>query len=200
MRVMKLYTSKAIAAVLDMTDRNVRKLKANGVIREVQPGLYDLIPTVNAYINYLRGDNKDGDAYTKQRARLAAAKAEIAELETQLRKGELHETAEIEQAMSVLVTNLRTRILALPAKLAPMLASANGDETTIYDILRAELEETLNEMSHYDEALKLPEGEDNGDNTAHPGGTCNADRNAKPAQSRETALRQPRPAGKAAQV
>jgi len=197
---MKLYTSKAIAAVLDMTDRNVRKLKAHGVIREAQPGLYDLIPTVNAYVNYLRGDNKDGDSYTKQRARLAAAKAEMAEMEAGMRRNELHETADVERAMSVLVTNLRTRVLALPAKLAPGLAHLNGEEAAIYDALRTELEETLEEMSRYDEALKLPEGEDDGADNANPGGAGNADGDAAAAQSGKTALRKPRAPRKAARV
>lgn len=166
---MKLYTSKAIATVLDMTDRNVRKLRAKGIIREAKPGLYELIPTVNAYVDYLRGDNKDGDSYTRQRARLTAAKADYAELETNRRKGELHETAEIEQAMSVLATNLRTRLLSLPTKLAPTLAQTAGDEAAIYGILRAELEAALEEMSHYDQALKLAEVDDAGTNDTDPG-------------------------------
>lgn len=170
---MRLYTSKAMAAVLDMTDRNVRKLRAKGIIREAKPGLYELVPTVNAYINYLRGEDDSGDTYTEARARLASAKAEAAELDNGLRKKDLHETEEIERAITVLVTNLRTRALALPTKLAPKLAQLNGDEAACHDILLRELEEMLEEMSDYSNALELPEGED-GTGSFDPGGDSDA--------------------------
>jgi len=83
---MKLYTVKAIATMLDMTERNVRKLRAKGIIREAKPRLYELVPTVNAYINYIRGADAGEDTYTAERARLTKAKAEAAEMENRLRR------------------------------------------------------------------------------------------------------------------
>lgn len=166
---MKLYTAKAISVLLDMTERNVRKLRAKGIIHEAKPGLYELTPTVNAYINYLRGADADADDYTAQRARLAKAKADAAEQENRLRGKELHETDEIEKAISVLITNLRTRALALPAKLTPSIVQLEGDKNKIYDLLQTSIEEMLEEMSHYETAFELPEGEENG-RSSNPSG------------------------------
>ena len=44
---MTLYTSKAIAEWLGLTERRVRQLRDEGVISEARPGLYALRPTVS---------------------------------------------------------------------------------------------------------------------------------------------------------
>ena len=43
----------------------------------------------------------------------------------------------------------RSRILALPAKLSPKLATMGGQQAEIFDILRDELEEALSVLSDY---------------------------------------------------
>lgn len=193
---MKLYTVKAIATMLDMTERNVRKLKAKGVIREAKPGLYELVPTVNAYINYLRGEDAEGDTYTEARARLATAKAVAAENENRLRQKELHETGEVERAITVLVTNLRTRALALPAKLTPNIVALEGDKNKVYDLLQVSMEEMLNEMSKYENAFEVPEGEEDGrdkPDTGRTGASSRADGETKKAHKER--VRKPRKTG-----
>lgn len=190
---MKLYTVKAIATMLDMTERNVRKLRAKGVIREAKPGLYELVPTVNAYINYIRGADADGDTYTEARARLATAKAEAAENENRLRQKELHETGEIERAITVLVTNLRTRALAMPAKLTPNIVALMGDKNKIYDLLETSMEEMLTEMSKYENAFEVPEGEEDGRDTPDARGDGTAARaDRKKSKVQKAKVRQPR--------
>jgi len=198
---MTLYTAKAIATVLDMTERNVRKLRAKGVIREAKPGLYELVPTVNAYINYLRGADAQEDTYTEQRARLTKAKAEAAELENGLRKNDLHETGEIEKALTVLVANLRTRMLALPAKLTPNIVQLEGDKNKVFDLLQGSIEEALEEMSHYENAFALPEGDKGGTNGTNAGRSGAVRGNAKgEKKTKKAAARKPKQAGKAEDV
>ena len=51
---MKAYTSKAVAAWLDISERRVRQLRDEKVITEIRPGLYDLKTVNHQYINYLR--------------------------------------------------------------------------------------------------------------------------------------------------
>ena len=50
---MTLYTSKVVAQYLNLTERRVRQLRDEGVIREKRPGLYDLIDTMSRYIKYI---------------------------------------------------------------------------------------------------------------------------------------------------
>ena len=51
---MKLYTAKAVAAWLGMTERNVRKLRDKNIIKEFKPGLYKLQDVTQQYITYLQ--------------------------------------------------------------------------------------------------------------------------------------------------
>ena len=53
-----------------------------------------------------------------------------------------------------MLMNFRTKTLAIPAKLSPELAQMNGDRQKIFDRLRDECEELLQELSTYDIAMQ----------------------------------------------
>lgn len=146
---MRYYTAKGVAEFIGLTDRRVRQLRDKGIIHECRPGLYELRPTVREYIEYLRGDGPGRADLNAERTGLTRAKREAAELQLRLAKGELHETADIERAMKTMCLNFRTRALALPAKLAPELATMRGDQAAIFDRLTSELREILEELSQY---------------------------------------------------
>lgn len=149
---MKLYTSKVVATWLGLTERRVRQLRDEGVIAEKQPGLYDLQATVTRYINFIR--NGSGKVnLNDERAGLTKAKREAAEMENQLRKGDLHRTEDIETGLKTVFLNIRGRFLALPAKLSPTLASMGGNQSGIFDELKQAIDETLEELSDYRVAL-----------------------------------------------
>ncbi|MFQ9143209.1 MAG: hypothetical protein ACLR4W_13995 [Oscillospiraceae bacterium] len=114
---MTLYTSKVVAQWLCLTERRVRQLRDEGVIVEARPGLYELQPTVARYITYIGGAGKE--TLTNERMKLTRAKREAAELENELRKGEVHRTEDIERGIKSMFLNIRSRFLALPAKLSP---------------------------------------------------------------------------------
>ena len=44
------------------------------------------------------------------------------ELELQVRKNELHTTEDIEKALTDVLVNFRTKLMAIPAKLSPIMA------------------------------------------------------------------------------
>ena len=157
---MKLYTSKVVAQWLCLTERRVRQLRDEGVISEARPGLYELQPTVAKYITYLGGAGKE--SLTQERMKLTKAKREAAELENELRRGEVHRTEDIEQGIKTIFLNIRSRFLALPAKLSPTLAELGGDQTAIFDELKKEIEEILEEMSDYRVAFAVQDGEADG--------------------------------------
>lgn len=158
---MTLYTSKVVAQWLCLTERRVRQLRDEGVIVEARPGLYELQPTVARYITYIGGAGKE--TLTNERMKLTRAKREAAELENELRKGEVHRTEDIERGIKSMFLNIRSRFLALPAKLSPTLATMGGNQTGIFDELKQAIDEILEEMSDYRVAFAVQEGESDGE-------------------------------------
>lgn len=152
---MTLYTVAAVARRLDMTERNVRLLREKGVLTEYKPGLYDLQVVTIQYINFLRKKNPEVEEkvdYNTERARLVKAKRESEELELQVRKKELHSTEDVEKVMTDTFVNFRTRLLAIPAKLSPILAKKK-EQTEIFKLLKAAIDEALEELSDFDKVF-----------------------------------------------
>ena len=131
------------------------------MIVEARPGLYELQPTVARYITYIGGAGKE--TLTNERMKLTRAKREAAELENELRKGEVHRTEDIERGIKSMFLNIRSRFLALPAKLSPTLATMGGNQTGIFDELKQAIDEILEEMSDYRVAFAVQDGESDGE-------------------------------------
>ena len=148
---MTLYTSKAIAEWLGLTERRVRQLRDEGVISEARPGLYALRPTVSKYITYLRKGSND---LNEERAKLTTAKREAAEMENARLRWEFLEVGEIEKGLRTMNHNIRSRFLAMPAKLAPVLSKMAGDQAAILDALKQEVYEALEELTDYRKLLE----------------------------------------------
>ena len=156
---MKLYTTKIVAQYLDLSERRVRQLRDEGVLEEKAPGLYDLRSSVRRYINYLRGD-EGGKADNEERAKLTKEKRIAAETENKVRNGELYRKSDITVGMTTVVMNLRSRLLALPNKLAANIAKLDGDEGKIMDLLQSSLYEIMEEFSNYQVALQPPKDDE----------------------------------------
>ena len=101
---MTLYTSKAVAEWLGLTERRVRQLRDEGVIQEKSPGLYDMRKTVTRYILFIRKGNKKADL-NDERAMLTRAKREAADMENKVRRGELHSAEDIEKGIRTMCLN-----------------------------------------------------------------------------------------------
>ena len=156
---MKLYTSNVVADWLAVTPRRVRQLRDEGVIAEKAPGLYDLQSCVVQYISYLRKGNGSTNL-NDERAMLTKAKREAADMENEERRGNLHSTGDIEKGLAALCLNMRGRFSGLPAKLSGELAQMGGNQAGIHDKLKAAIDETLEELSHFNVAFAIRSGED----------------------------------------
>ena len=130
---MTLYTSKVIAQWLCLTERRVRQLRDEGVIVEARPGLYEL---------------------------LTAEKRKAAEMDNDLRRGDLHSTQDIEKGIQTMCLNIRSRFLAMPAKLSPTLAAMDGNQAAIFDEMKKAIDETLEELSDYRVAFAVEDTAD----------------------------------------
>ena len=92
---------------------------------------------------------------------------ELAKLELDERKGDLHRTEDIEQALTTMLMNFRTKVMSMPAKLAKTLAGMS-DNAEIYDLLKKETDEALDELSDYNTAFAVQGGADDGRTDEEP--------------------------------
>lgn len=153
MWLLKLYNAKAIARFLDISERRVRQLRDEKIIEEYTDsnGLYDLVPTVHKYINYLRKRNPESEEnidYNTERAKLVRAKRLNEEFELKIKEKELHSSSDIETVMTDMLINFKSRLMAIPSKLSPVL-SKKTDKAEIFKILKEYVDEALNELSDF---------------------------------------------------
>lgn len=163
---MKLYDAKAVARFLDVTERRVRQLRDEKVISEAAPGLYNLQETNRKYINYLRKRNPESEEhidYNTERAKLIRAKRQNEEFDLRLKEGHLHESVEIETVMKDMLVNFKTRLMAIPAKLSPVLVKKT-DRAEIFKLIKAQVDEALNELSDYETAFGERGNDETSDN------------------------------------
>lgn len=148
---MKLYDTKAVARFLDVSERRVRQLRDEKVISEVRPGLYNLVRTAHKYINYLRKRNPESEEsidYNTERAKFVRAKRKNEEYDLQLKENQLHSGEDIENVMTDMLMNFKARLMAIPAKLSPVLCKKT-DKAEIYKLLKEYIDEALTELSDF---------------------------------------------------
>jgi len=148
-----LITSRALGEVLSITDERIRQLEDKGILTSTLNGrkkYYDLIPSVDAYIGYIKG-KADGDiaqAIAEADLRYKEARAGKAELELSELKGQMHRAEDVETVVSDMIANIRAAVLALPGRLAMDTASAKTAKETSA-IIKAAVDELLNETAGY---------------------------------------------------
>ena len=145
------YSTSKIAHVLDLSPSRVRQLTKAGVITKPNGQHYELIDAVHAYVHYLRervGVNRPATSESEahHKLRLTKARADIAELESAEMTGELVQIEQAEAAWTNAAARLRQRLLALPAKLAPVAYQA-GELAEVKAALCEGVYEALLELS-----------------------------------------------------
>lgn len=154
-----LQSSQVIAKIFGVSTRRVEQLKTEGIIRgQGKPTKYDLLPTIQAYIKYLSDkangrEKKETDAQLETEKlsaekRIKEAKAEMAELELQELKGELHRSEDVEAITTDHVMFVRSMLMAMPGKLAVDLASIQTAPEAAERIKR-EVHSILERLSNY---------------------------------------------------
>jgi phage terminase Nu1 subunit (DNA packaging protein) len=153
-----LYSKKTIAELLNLTERRIEQLAQQKIIPKAGRGIFDLGPTVHAYVKYLQGIaygtiTVDKSEITKQflqaQAEEREAKASMAKLELSVMQGRLHEAEHVKKIMVDMVVACRSRLLALPAKSATTVANMT-DPPEIAGFLREIVNEALDALSEYD--------------------------------------------------
>ena len=145
-----------VANTLGLSERRVRQLRQDKIIKETFPGsgVYRLAEAVQAYIAFLtKGEaGSDGNAVldlAKEKALLMRVKRESEEYDLMLKRRELHQSEEIRQVISGMLSNFRSRLLSIPAKASPVVA-VKLDKAEIFEYLKGLVDEALNELSDFD--------------------------------------------------
>ncbi len=146
-----------ISRLLDLSERRVQQLSREGVIPKAERGQYDLVGSVRGYVRYLRDQALKAQAgapdYAAERARFIRARADLAEMEAEEKRRSLIAAEQIEAAWIAVLALLRTRLLALPDRLAPQAF----EQSTVGDtrnLIRAAIREVLDDLAQPDIELE----------------------------------------------
>ncbi|GGB62715.1 hypothetical protein GCM10011316_38250 [Roseibium aquae] len=146
-----------IAKLLDLSERRVQQLSREGVLPKATRGKYDLIGSVRGYVRYLRDQANKAQAgapdYAAERARFIRARADLAEMEAEEKRGSVIAAEEVGTAWIAVLALLRTRLLALPDRLAPQ-AHELSNVGDIRNLIRAAIREVLDDLAQSDVKLE----------------------------------------------
>ena len=155
-------SSKALGELLSVGDRQIRNLAEQGILKRNSHGKYLLAESVKNYILTLKlSKSTDGKINTDyddetidldlEKAKHERIKMQITEIKLQLVKGMVHKSEDVERVITNMFVNFRSKMLALPAKLAPRLEEKK--KTDIQEILKLEVTDALNELADYNPAM-----------------------------------------------
>ena len=155
---MKVYTAKAIADIIGLSERRVRQLCDEGVISEYKgmKGLFEPKATIRAYIDYLRGSAETGEngvlSYSEERALLIKAKRKNEEYELALKEKQLISADDVRKVLTTMLINFKNRLSGIPSKLSPAV-SKMSNEAEIYEVMHEAVTEALEELSDFETAF-----------------------------------------------
>lgn len=166
-----------IAKLLMLTPRRVNQLAQQGVIPKEAEGKYEMIGAVQGYISYLKEratDQVEGIiSISESKQRKMAAEAQMAELQYKLESGKVACLDDIKVQWEHLALAMKTKLLAIPNKLTPLVVSQdnfNYVNQLIYD----SISEALNELAKGDTVKPVAPGEDGRRDPSHSDGTTDS--------------------------
>ncbi|MFT4913333.1 MAG: phage terminase Nu1 subunit (DNA packaging protein) [Brevundimonas sp.] len=131
-------TEAHLADLLGLTSRRVRDLVSDGVIPKAAPGRFDARLATRAYCEWLRdkaskGRGSQDPAYREERTRLAKQQADKAELANAAQRRELLPAAEVLNAWSLILRNVRAEIMAVPSRVQAKLPGLSRTDVAEID-------------------------------------------------------------------
>ena len=150
---MKIYTEAAICRVLGIKKSELNAMIRTGAIRSgITPGgLFKLEETAREIIATYgkHGQESEIPDYATERARLMRAKRKSEEYDLGLKRGDLHKTEDIEEALSQVLVSFKAKISAIPSRAAPQVAKMESS-ADVFDFLKKLTDEALEELSDFD--------------------------------------------------
>jgi len=157
---MVTVSAKVMAEVLSVGDRQVRNLAEEGILVRNSHGKYLFLQSVKNYIVNIKlakagekigsGLDKGSLDWEQEKAKHERLKSMITEINLQLIQGKVHKSEDVGRVITDMFAKFRSKMLALPAGIAPRLWKKTKEEIT--DTLRAGIEDALNELAAYNPA------------------------------------------------
>ena len=141
-----------VAEHLDLSTTRIHGLVKAGILPKAGRAAYDLAVCRVSYIRYIREiaagrGSKDGAVdLVAERARLTRAQAEHAERKNAVEAGEFLPRGEVHFMVTSAFARVRAKLLALPAKLAPLVVGAKS-AAEAQKTLRDTVYQALNELA-----------------------------------------------------
>ena len=139
-----------LAGLFDCDERTIRALSDKKIVVKAGRGRYVVAQSVRNYIRHLRssasGRGDSSETLTAARTRLAQAKAAQAEAQIKVTSGELVRADDVEKRWSHNFSLIRSRMMALPSRIAADLNLTRADAARIDDMVRDTLTETADDI------------------------------------------------------
>lgn len=123
-----------LAMVIGVTARRVQQMTQDGTLQTIRRGHFLLADNVQRYISFITGSQMSDEDRKLEKARKAAevkikmAKADIAKLEADELKGNMHRSEDVAALTEDMVMTIRSMMNALPGRLSVMCAKAETAE------------------------------------------------------------------------
>lgn len=149
-KIMKRGSARELAELLGVSERRVNQLVNEEILhREIEGDFVLTMAIASFYEN--KYSSKDEDDYWSEKALHEAAKRKLAELELARRQNLSHDAADVERVMTDMLSNLRSQLLGIPAKMAALLE--NKSKSEIRAELSKEIRSRLAELSDYNSEM-----------------------------------------------
>ena len=142
------YSIETISKLLMLSERRCQQLVGEGVIPKQGRGQYDLVQSVQGYVNFLRERAFGGVANTDQhgeKTRLITAQANIAEMNDAELRGDLVRVSEVRRTIFTAARGVRNSLQTVADRLAVPIAG-ESDHHEIHNIIEGELNQILTDM------------------------------------------------------
>ncbi len=148
--------SATLEKIIGVSGRRIRQLAEENIIIRAAKGRYKLMDSISNYILTLKvaiesGNNESPDGeidLEEEKAIHERVKRHISELKLQTMKGDLHKSEDVERVMTDMLVSIKTKLLSMPTKLAPILVSRN-DIDFVRNTINREVLDALNELKDY---------------------------------------------------
>lgn len=168
-----IVPSRTLESLLGVKARTIRDLTDKGIVKRDTHGKYFLFESAKGYITALKvanagkngfsvEDSEDELSLENEKALHEHSKRLITEIKLQLIRGQVHKSEDVARVMTDMFAKFKSKMDALPAKLARKLEGKNKVE--IQTVLKAEISKALAELADYkpenfysDEHVEIPE-------------------------------------------
>ena len=148
----QIIKATELAKLLGITDRHLRNLANEKIIKKTEKGKYLFLESVHGYIEYIESKNDVDlnlkDEKIKEEIKRIKKDTELKGLKIKELRNQLHSANIIEKVMTISLVNLKGRLLSLSNRLAPQLIALDN-LGEIQEVIQDSIIEALEELSEY---------------------------------------------------